>query len=87
MELGGVGLVMLVVVFIYYLRMVGRRMANRQRKDQISLILEKVGILESVAQDRKALLIVEQAQQTHPNQPRLAQAQARIQARLNSVES
>ncbi|WP_273285524.1 hypothetical protein [Reinekea forsetii] len=87
MELGGVGLVMLVVVFIYYLRMVGRRMANRQRKDQISLILEKVGILESVAQDRKALLIVEQAQQSHPNQPRLAQAQARIQARLNSAES
>ena len=33
MELGGVGLVMLVVVFIYYLRMVGRRMASRQRKD------------------------------------------------------
>ncbi|ATX75506.1 hypothetical protein [Reinekea forsetii] len=87
MELGGVGLVMLVVVFIYYLRMVGRRMASRQRKDQISLILEKVGILESVAQDRKALLIVEQAQQSHPNQPRLAQAQARIQARLNSAES
>ncbi|MDO7641715.1 MAG: hypothetical protein MUQ43_01285 [Reinekea forsetii] len=87
MELGGVGLVMLVVVFIYYLRMVGRRMASRQRKDQISLILEKVGILESVAQDRKALLIVEQAQQSHPNQPRLAQARARIQARLSSVES
>jgi len=75
---------MLAIVLIYYLRMVERRMASRQHKDQVTLMLEKIAILESVAQDHKAMQLVEQAQQTYPNENRLSVAKARIQQRLNS---
>ena len=75
---------MLAIVLIYYLRMVERRMASRQHKDQVTLMLEKIAILESVAQDHKAMQLVEQAQQRYPNENRLSQAKARIQRRLNS---
>jgi len=84
MGIGAVGVIMLVIVLIYYLRMVERRMAGRQHKDQVTLMLEKIDILESVAQDRKAMKLIEQAQQTHPNDYRLNEAKNRIQQRLNS---
>ncbi|WP_320826024.1 hypothetical protein [Reinekea sp.] len=84
MGIGAVGVIMLAIVLIYYLRMVERRMASRQHKDQLTLMLEKIAILESVAQDQKALLLVEQAQHTYPGENRLTEARARIQQRLNN---
>jgi Na+-transporting methylmalonyl-CoA/oxaloacetate decarboxylase gamma subunit len=84
MGIGAVGVVMLFIVLIYYLRMVGRRAVSRQHKDQVSLMLEKIAILESVAQDQKALLLVEQALQTYSHDHRLSTAKNRIQQRLNN---
>ncbi len=87
MGFGAIGLVMLSVVLIFYLKMVDARARGRSYKSQVDSILEKADIFESVADDRSALKVIESALQEYPDNARLMDRQQTLLKRLDSSSS
>lgn len=64
----GVGALMLVVVFISYLRMVNKRMALRDRQGyEDRLVIEQADTLEAFGRDDDAQRLLEKALERLPN--------------------
>ncbi|MBU2864109.1 hypothetical protein QWZ13_18950 [Reinekea marina] len=77
-----VGGVMLLLVLIFYFRMVDNRNSARQRKSQVQHWLEKAEVFESVADDKNALKTLEQALAAHPEEPDLLEKAKSVRLRL-----
>ncbi|WP_108124281.1 tetratricopeptide repeat protein [Saccharospirillum mangrovi] len=76
----GVGALMLVVVFISYLRMVNKRMALRDRRGyEDRLVVEQADTLEAFGRDKDAQRLLEKALERLPNS-------TMIQARLDQLK-
>lgn len=84
MGFGAVGIVMLFVVFIFYMRMVDARSSNRRSKSQIESILEKAAVFESVDDDENALAEIEKALEKYPENPALLSKASVLKNRLNT---
>lgn len=82
MEFGAVGLVMLAIVLLYYLRMVSERAAQRKHSDKVSAILAQVEVFESAADDTSALKTVKEGLQRFPDHPALTARCKTIEQRL-----
>jgi len=85
MGFGAVGAIMLIIVFIFYMRMVDARMKTRQGKDQIKLILDKVAIFESVAKDDDALNLINTSLEEYPDNPTLVAKKEYILNKINET--
>lgn len=84
MGFGAVGMVMLAIVLVFYIRMIDGRMKSRRSSSEIKGILEKADVFESVADDASALKVIQQALVKHPNQPALLERESILKARLSS---
>ncbi len=87
MGFGAIGMVMLTIVLIFYLKMVNARARGRVHKTQIESILEKADIFESVADDRSALKVIESALQEYPDNVRLMDRKQSLLKRLDASAS
>jgi hypothetical protein len=83
MGFGAVGVIMLVIVFVFYMKMVDARTQNRKRKHQVQSILEKAEIFESVANDLQALTVIKQGLEDYPANEQLQDKAEEITKRLN----
>ena len=77
-----VGIVMLIVVFMFYMRMINSRFDLRNRSSTITLTLEKVGILESAGDDQAALKMAQEALHEYPDNQLLKERISVIEERL-----
>jgi hypothetical protein len=84
MGFGAVGIIMLVIVFVFYMKMVDSRAQGRKRKHQVLSILEKAEIFESVANDQQALKVIEQGLKDYPENERLKAKAAKIKERTSA---
>lgn len=82
MGFNAIGIIMLVVVFVFYMRMIDARAAARQRKHQVTSILEKAEIFESVAQDEHALAVINEGLVSHPENSQLLNKAQELKQRL-----
>lgn len=87
MGFGAVGVIMLLIVFIFYMRMVEARYQNRSQKTDIERILETADVFESVAKDNSALKVIEQALLDHPENRQLLARKAKLISRLAESSS
>lgn len=87
MGFGAVGVIMLLIVFIFYMRMVEARYRNRSQKTDIERILETADVFESVAKDNSALKVIEQALLDHPENRQLLARKAKLISRLAESSS
>lgn len=78
MGYGAVGVVMLAIVFIFYMRMIDARTKARKTKSQTDSILEKADVLESVAQDKAALKVINDGLKNYPNDSKLLNRKQRL---------
>lgn len=67
MGFAGIGILMLIVVFVVYMRMINRRFDGQSHQSQVSLLLEKIEILESVGDDRAALKMARESLSEFPD--------------------
>lgn len=84
MGFGAVGIIMLVIVFVFYMKMVDSRAQGRKRKHQVQSILEKAEIFESVANDQQALKVIEQGLKDYPENEQLKAKAAKIKERTSA---
>ena len=87
MGFGAVGVIMLMIVFIFYMRMVDARMRTRGHKTDIDNALETADVFESVADDRAALKTIDQALLKFPENERLLNRRSVLIARLDETSS
>ncbi|WP_196160241.1 hypothetical protein [Reinekea sp. G2M2-21] len=87
MGFGAIGLVMLTVVLIFYLKMVDARARGWSHKSQVESIIEKADIFESVADDKSALKIIESGLLEYPDNPHLMDRKQILLRRLDSSSS
>ncbi|MEJ2041780.1 MAG: hypothetical protein P8X74_10045 [Reinekea sp.] len=82
MGLAGIGILMLIVVFVIYMRVVNRRFDGRFHPSQESLMLEKIEILESIGDDRAALKMARESLSDFPDSKELIEKIQFIEKRL-----
>lgn len=82
MGFGAVGFVMLAIVLLFYLRMMDARSRGRKQKNAVQIALEKASVFESVADDRNALQVIENALTENPADERLLEKKKDLVARL-----
>jgi hypothetical protein len=87
MGFGAVGVIMLVIVFVFYMKMVDSRAQSRKRKHQVASILEKADVFESVAKDQQALDVVQQGLKDYPDNAQLLFKAKQISERLKASDS
>ena len=86
MGFGAVGLVMLSIVLLFYLRMISERSAKRRHSSKISAILAQADIFESAANDQAALKAIDEGLREHPDQPELLKRRQTLQKRLDEQD-
>lgn len=87
MGYGAVGLVMLAIVLLFYLRMVSDRFSLYRRPDNIRALLDKAEVFESVADDQSALKVIESGLIDHPDQPDLISRKKAIEQRIRDADN
>ncbi len=78
-----VGILMLIIVFIFYMKMVNQRFDQRQRPSQETQLLEKIAILESAGDDPGALKMANEGLKQFPNNERIRERIKIIEHRLS----
>lgn len=85
MGFGAVGAIMLIIVFIFYMRMVDARTKDLSKQDPIKDMLDQVEVFESLANDKKALELVNKFLKEHSSDARLLDKKEQLQKRLNDA--
>lgn len=78
---------MLIIVFVFYMRMVNSRFDSNKHQSQITLMLEKIAILESSGDDRAALKMAKESLQIFPKNQRIKDRITLIEKRLSRHSS
>ncbi len=86
MAFAAVGGLMLLIVLIFYMRMVNEKLKPHQRETSVDAILSKVEIFESLAKDKEALEFIEDAIMRNPKEKRLIDKKSLMAKRLNESE-
>jgi hypothetical protein len=82
MGFGAVGVIMLVIVFVFYMKMVDARAHGRLRKDQVQSIIEKASVFESIGKDEDALKVITDALITYPDNDQLKYKAEELRLRI-----
>ena len=86
MGFAGIGILMLIIVFVIYMRMINRRFEIQPHHSQISLILDKIEILESVGDDKAALKMARESLEDFPDSKPLRDKIRSIEHHLSKTD-
>ncbi|TXR51444.1 hypothetical protein [Reinekea thalattae] len=81
-----IGIIMLTIVLIQYLRTFSRRRPVKPSKSEIDAIIEKVAVFEALAKDAEALNYLEKELKQHPNNQKLTAKKQALLARMSDQQ-
>jgi len=84
MAFGTVGIIMLAVVLMFYMKMVDARARLRKKADPIQDIIDVAAVFESIAKDAEALEIINKGLATYVDAPSLLQKKKQLEDSLKS---
>ncbi|TCS38128.1 hypothetical protein [Reinekea marinisedimentorum] len=83
MSVAAIGIFMLIIVLLFYWRMVSERNPVRKVRSTTEEILEKVQVFESLAKDAEALKYLNEQLQKMPADAQLLNKKEELTGRLN----
>lgn len=84
MGVAAIGIIMLIIVLLFYWRMVSERNPARKAKSPTEEILEKVEVFESLAKDAEALTYLNKQLESRPADEQLLNKKNALSERLKS---
>lgn len=84
MSIAAIGIFMLIIVLLFYGRMISERNPARRAKSQTEEILERVAVFESLAKDAEALAYLEKELESCPEDEQLVNKKKALSERLKS---
>lgn len=83
MTFAAIGGLMLMIVLMFYIKMINKRLSSRQHKSQTQHLIEKAEIFESIAKDKDALKVIEDGLKDYPNSAQLKNKQKALLDKLS----